>query len=364
MSIDKEPEYSQIVKIGKDWTSDGGKTYFIADIAANHDGDLSRAKDLIYLAKEAGADCAKFQHFLAKDIVSDFGFKNMGDQQSHQSGWKDSVYNIYEKYQTSRDWTESLIETSAKAGIDFMTTPYDKEAIDLFSDSMPAYKIGSGDITWIASVERMASKGKPIMLATGASSMADVERAVNATLRINPDIVLMQCNTNYTAKTENFCFINLNVLKSYAKRWPGMPLGLSDHTLGHATVLGAIALGATVVEKHFTDDNERVGPDHHFAMNPKTWRLMVERSRELELAMGDGVKRVEENEGDTVVIQRRSIRVKRDLPSGHILTEDDLEALRPCPIDSLEPYQMNEVLDKTIQRKIPKGDHLKWIDLK
>ena len=155
-------------------------TYFIADIASSHDGELSRAKDLIWLAKEAGADCAKFQHFLARDIVSDEGFRSLGGQMAHQAAWKQSVYDIFEKYQTPRDWTDELVAESKKADIDFMTTPYDLAAIDLVDKHLKAWKIGSGDIGWNQFIEEVCSRGKPVFLATGAADMEDVERAVDA----------------------------------------------------------------------------------------------------------------------------------------------------------------------------------------
>ena len=343
------------------------KTLIIAEIGSNHDGDLERAKELIYLAKDAGADCAKFQHFLAKDIVSDFGFRNLGAQQSHQFSWDKSVFEIYDQYHCPRDWTDLLVETCNAADIDFMTTPYDFDAINLFSELVPAFKIGSGDITWLAAQEQMAKTGKPVLLACGASSMEDVTRAVNFIASINSKICLMQCNTNYTGDDGNYSYINLNVLKSFAETWPGMILGLSDHTNGNTTVLGAVALGARVIEKHFTDDNGREGPDHHFAMNPSIWREMVDRTRELEQALGDGIKRVEENESDTVVIQRRSIRVKSSiengLKAGTVLTEDHLECLRPCPPESIPPYDMGKVLGKKLIRNIQAGEHLECNDL-
>jgi sialic acid synthase SpsE len=338
-------------------------TYFIADIAANHDGDLGRAKELIYLAREAGADCAKFQHFLAKDIVSDFGFKALGDQKSHQSTWNKSIFDVYEQYQCPRSWTDELINTCKKVGIDFMTTPYDFEAIDSFADIVPAYKVGSGDITWTDALERIALKNLPVFLATGASTMNDVERAVSTILAHNRQLVLMQCNTNYTANLKNFHNINLKVLQTYSIRWPGMLLGLSDHTIGHATVLGAIALGARVIEKHFTDDNKREGPDHHFAMNAETWREMIDRSRELEHAMGSGVKVVESNELDTIVIQRRAIRVRENTLSGTVLTSDHIEVLRPCPKSALGPHHIGDVIGRKLKRDVKSGEHLEWIDL-
>jgi len=247
-------------------------TYFIADIAANHDGDLSRAKDLIYLAAEAGADAAKFQHFKAETIVSDVGFKTLKGAQSHQASWSKSVFEVYRDASVSFDWTSELKSTCEKAGIAFFTSPYSLDIVDHIDPYVPAYKIGSGDITWLEMIEYIASKGKPYILASGASTCDDVARAVIAGLALNPMLCLMQCNTNYTASLENFKFINLRVLETYKNMFPGLVLGLSDHTPGFTTVLGAISLGARMIEKHFTDDTNRIGPDHKFSMNKNSWR--------------------------------------------------------------------------------------------
>jgi len=225
-------------------------TYFIADIAANHDGDLERAKSLIRLAKEAGADAAKFQNFQAHKIVSDYGFKTMGGQQSHQAKWKKSVFEVYRDASVPFDWTPILKEECDKQGIDYFSSPYDFEAVDMLENYVPAYKVGSGEIDWIEALEYMASKGKRMVIATGAATIGEVQKAVHAILHINPNLVLKQCNTNYTASLENFKYINLNVLKTYAVMFPQVVLGLSDHTPGHATVLGAVTLGARVIEKH------------------------------------------------------------------------------------------------------------------
>ncbi len=346
------------IRIGQRLLALDQPSYFIADIAANHDGDLERAKALVWLAKEAGADCAKFQHFKAEKIVSDRGFKALGNQQSHQAGWKKSVFDIYRHYEMNRSWNAELAATAAAADIDFMTTPYDDEAVDMLNHLMPAWKIGSGDINHLALVDRVARTGKPILVASGASNQADVDRAVDTVLAVNRQLVLMQCNTNYTGALENFRFINLNVLKTYAARYPGVLLGLSDHSPGHAAVLGAIALGARAIEKHFTDDNCREGPDHSFAMNPQTWRDMVDRSRELEAALGDGIKRVEENEAQTAVLQQRCLRAARNLPAGHVLKATDLEVLRPAPVGALKPYELPAVLGRQLAVAIEAGDAL------
>lgn len=338
-------------------------TYFIADIAANHDGDLERAKALIYMVAAAGADAAKFQHFTADTIVSDHGFKNLDGKQSHQANWKKSVFDVYKDASVNLDWTDSLRETCDKAGIAFFTSPYSLDIVDHIDPYVPAYKIGSGDITWIEMVRYIAEKQKPYIMATGASTMDDVNRAVCAGLEINSMLCLMQCNTNYTASLENFKYIQLNVLRVYREMYPDMVLGLSDHTPGHATILGAVALGARMIEKHFTDDVKRVGPDHAFSMDPRTWREMVDRTRELENALGVGIKQVEGNEQETVVLQRRAIRMAANLTAGSVLAHDHLTVLRPCPKDALPPYRLDELIGKKLRRDINKGEHLKWIDL-
>ena len=351
------------VSINNRRISSSDPSYFIAEIAANHDGDLQRAKDLIWLAKESGADAAKFQHFLAEKIVSDAGFRALGGQLGHQANWKKSVFEVYKEYELNRDWTSELIETAKKAQIDFLTTPYDFNAVEQLDDLLPAYKIGSGDITWIEFIQFVAKRGKPLLLATGASAIEDVERAVAATLAINSQLVLMQCNTNYTGSIENFHYINLNVLKTYATAYPELILGLSDHSSGHATVLGAIALGARVVEKHFTDDCDRVGPDHGFAMNPVAWRSMIDRSRELEAALGDGVKRVELNEQQTAIVQQRALYLTRDMQVGDRLLPTDCEALRPSPSGSFKPHHITRIIGRRLSRPKKAGDLLTDSDL-
>jgi N-acetylneuraminate synthase len=332
---------------------------FIADIAANHDGDLNRAVHLIDLAAKAGAHVAKFQHFSAETLVSDFGFRSLGGKQSHQSAWHKSVFEVYKDASIDLSWTQTLVEACRDAGIAFMSTPYSIELADHIDPFVDAYKIGSGDINYPQIIAHVARTGKPWLIATGAATLEDVRAAVGAT-GSNRRGVIMQCNTNYTADPENLKFINLRVLESYKNEFPDLVLGLSDHTLGHATVLGAVALGARVFEKHFTDDRSRLGPDHHFSMMPNDWREMVEASNQLFFAMGDGEKRVEANELDTVVLQRRSIRVSRDLAEGETLSLDMLDFLRPAPRDSIPPSLLDSVVGKKLATNLKAGEHLTW----
>lgn len=337
-------------------------TYFVADIAANHDGDIERAKDLIYKAAEAGADAAKFQHFQAKTIVSDLGFQQLGNQKSHQSNWKKSVFEVYNDASVDWEWTAELCATCKKAGIPFFTTPYSLEVVDFINDYVPAYKIGSGDITWSNLISKVARQNKPLLLAAGASTMDEIIEAVDVAYDINSELVLMQCNTNYTGSLDNFKYINLNVLKTFRSTFPKLILGLSDHTPGHSTVLGAVSLGARVIEKHFTDDVTREGPDHAFSMDPESWAEMVFRTRELELSLGTGLKKIEANEKETVIVQRRSLRLNSDMSLGSKIKLDDIKALRPCPIDALPPNKFSLVKNLKLNKNKKSGDYLKLSD--
>ena len=344
------------IRIGRSAVGIGNPTYFVADVAANHDGDLGRAKELIRLCAEAGAQAAKFRNFRASTIVSDFGFRALGSHQSHQASWDRSVFDVYAEAALPIEWTEALKETCDSAEIDYFTAPYDLDLIGELSAHVCAWKLGSGDITWHENIEAMAKTGKPLLIATGAAEMDEVRSAVQAARQHTNNVVLMRCNTNYTASTENFRHIALNVLKSFARELPDLVLGLSDHTPGHATVLGSIALGARVVEKHFTDDTSRTGPDHGFSMYPEAWREMVDRTRELEMALGPEKKTVMDNERETVVLQRRAVRAVGPIKVDTVIQRDDLICLRPCPENGLPPYRIDEVVGTVAARDIEKGD--------
>lgn len=350
-------------KIGNKTIGANQPTYFIADIAANHDGDLERAKMLIRLAKEAGADAAKFQNFQAPKIVSDYGFKHMNSQVSHQAAWKKSVFQVYSEASVPLDWTPVLAEECNEVGIEYFTSPYDFESIEAIDPYLPAYKIGSGEIDWIESLELIASKHKPVLLATGAANIGEVQKAVHAILSINKQLVLMQCNTNYTASSENYDYINLNVLKTYASMFPEVILGLSDHTHGNATVLGAVSLGARVVERHFTDSNQREGPDHKFALNPQAWAHMVAETRLLERALGTADKFIGGNEQETQVVQRRCLRAAREIKMGETFTREMIDVLRPATPGAIKPDQIQNVIGTKSLSDLPFGKELRWTDL-
>ena len=381
-----------IVKINKSNIGSDLPVYFIADIASNHCGDLVKAKELVHACAEAGANAVKMQNFTAATIVSDYGFKSLSGINSHQSKWTQSVYNSYDAASIPLDWTFELRNLCDSLGVDYFTSPYSLELTRAVATHVSAFKVGSGDITWHENLKLMASFGLPVLLATGASNLAEIQMAMDVLLASTNQIILMQCNTDYTAslhetETERrarFKNINLRVLETYTKYWPEIPVGLSDHTHGSLTVLAAVGLfGCSVVEKHFTLDNSLEGQDHSFSMTPTAWRQMVdstatlkkeidgkdtfperlkkiravtEDSEHLLLVIGDGVKKLEENEKSTVIVQRRAVRSSRQLSKGIMLTRDDLCVLRPCPADALPPYRLSDLVGKTLVNNIGAGD--------
>ena len=342
-------------KLGRKKISRNSPVYFIADIAANHDGSLNRAKKLIRLCAKAGANGAKFQHFKAQTIVSKKGFEKIG-KITHQSKWKKSVYDVYDDASINFNWTKELKKECKKNKIDFLTSPYDLDYVDKVKKYICAYKIGSGDITWLEVLKKISKKKLPVILATGAATLNEVKQAVKTILKNNKKLVLMQCNTNYTNSIQNYDFINLNVLKSYKRIFKDkVILGLSDHTQGHVSVLGAVALGARVVEKHFTDDNNRIGPDHAFSMNFNTWKAMVDDTRILEKTLGDGIKKIEKNELQSSLVQKRSIYAINNIKKNESF-KNNITVLRPALKNHLPANKFAWLKNKKAKKNIKKGE--------
>ena len=340
--------------INSNLIAENTKPYFIADIAANHDGSLDRAKQLIELAAKSGASAAKFQHFRAEHIVSDHGFKELGSKLAHQSTWSKSVYEVYKEASLPWEWTPILKQTADDCGIDFFTATYDLEAIEFVNEYVSAFKVGSGDINWHESIQKMIEKNKPILFATGASTLEEVKQAYNVLTQGNANFAIMQCNTNYSGELKNIKFTNLLTLVQFKDLFPNTILGLSDHTPGDVTVLGAISLGARIIEKHFTDNNERTGPDHKFSMNPDTWKTMISRSDWLFESLGDGLKKVEENETEARIVQRRALRFNANLSTGHVVSTSDISILRPAPTNSIPPNLLNEIIGRKLNKGVSK----------
>jgi len=344
------------VSIGQRQPGTSDETYIIAEIGSNFDGSKQRAKKLIDLAADCGADAAKFQAFNADKIVSQFGFDGL--KAGFQADWKQSVYETYKDAELPRGWIGELAAYTADQGLDFLCTPYDRDAVDQLSDiGMPAFKIGSGDITWHSFLKYVAEQGDPVILSTGASTLGEIEEALGAIRATgNDNVILLQCVTNYPSEFES---ANIRAMSTLQEAFE-VPIGYSDHTSGSTVPLGAVSRGACVIEKHFTDDKSREGPDHSFAMNVEEFKRMVKEVRNLNEALGTGQKVIYEEEEETIILQRRCLRTNRQIEAGEVITEDDLVNLRPAPRDAIEPNKIDLVVDRTASEKIPEGDCLTW----
>lgn len=351
-------EFSKEIRIGRKSIGLDYPTYIIAEIGANFDGSLDKAKRLVDAAKECGADCAKFQTFTAEKIVSDVGFKKMTLHGVHGS-WGRSVYDVFKDVEFPHEWHRQIADYCKSIGIDFSSSPYDKEAVDLCCQlDVPFIKIGSGDITWLSMLEYIAQKGKPMMLATGDATLAEIDEAVRTILSTgNNQLVLMQCITNYPSKIES---ANIRVIEAYQKMY-NIITGYSDHAPGPVVALGAVALGARVIEKHFTLDKNDKGPDHPHSMNPDEFKLMVNSIRDLESALGSSFKQVVEEESETVFVQRRGLCASRDIQENEVLHASDVDVLRPAL--GIPPKYDEVIVGKKVNRTICKGEPIYWTDI-
>lgn len=343
--------FNKEIKIGNKIIGDTHPTYFIAEIGANFDGSIEKAKHLIDAAKEAGADCAKFQTFSTPRIVSEGGFSHMQLKGVHGS-WGRTVSEVFKDAEFPVAWHKEIADYCKVVGIDFSTSPYFKEAVDL---DVPFIKIGSGDITWLEMLDYITRKGKPVMLATGDATMSEIDEAVRTIEATgNKDLVLMQCITNYPSKIES---ANVNVLKTYQSAFDVLT-GYSDHAPGHVVALASVVIGGRVIEKHFTLNKTDKGPDHPHSMEPQEFRFMVDSIREVERAMGSTRKEVVAEEGETVYVQRRCLYAKQDLKKGHIMTSEDIDILRPAL--GIPPKFKPMIIGKECKEDIVKGQPLFW----
>jgi N-acetylneuraminate synthase len=347
--------FNKEIKIGNRWIGEKYPTYFIAEIGANFDGNIEKAKRLVDAAKKTGADCAKFQTFSTPKIVSEGGFSRMRLKGVHGS-WGRTVSEVFKDAEFPIEWHQEMADYCKKVGIDFSTSPYFKEAVDLCVKlKVPFIKIGSGDITWLEMVDYIAKKGIPVMLATGDATLSEIDEAVRTIEATgNKDLLLMQCITNYPSKIDS---ANVNVLKTYQLAFDVLT-GYSDHSPGHVVALASTVIGGRVIEKHFTLNKNDTGPDHPHSMEPHEFKFMVDSIREVERAMGSTRKEVVTEEGETVYVQRRCLYAKNDLSKGHIMMEDDIDVLRPAL--GIPPKFKSVIIGKVCKENIEKGQPLFW----
>lgn len=341
-----------------------GRTYFIAEIGANHDQSFERLGRLIELAKSSGADAIKLQHLTPEALGSRQGFDEVltafGSQISQHTAFKIHPLDAYRGAQIDRAWTDEVASICAAASLDFLSSPYSLDDLEHIVPHVSAIKLGSGELSNLELIRAARETGLPVLLSTGASNLDEVALAVEYFSDDPSQLILMQCNSDYSGSTDAARHLNLRVLSTYRLIWPHVNVGLSDHTLSIEAINVAIGLGAVVVERHFTDDSDRPGADHKIAMEPDSWLRMVESVRRCEQVLGSGVKQVEINEARSRITQRRSLRASRDLAVGDELSRDDISVLRPAPPTGIPADKLDEVVGRKLARPLQASESLTW----
>ena len=313
-------------------------SYIIAEAGVNHNGSLELAKNLVDKAKEAGADCVKFQTFIANKIVSKNAAK--ADYQKKQTGNSESQHEMLKKLELSFDDFIELNNYCKEIGIEFLSTAFDFESIDFLNQlGMQVWRIPSGEITNLPYLIKIAKLNKKVILSTGMSTMREIEDAVNILKDHGAsELIILHCTTEYPTPYED---VNLNAMLAIKERF-GYEVGYSDHTMGIEVPIAAVALGAKVIEKHFTLDRTMDGPDHKASLEPSELKTMVDAIRNIELSMGTGIKEPADSEKKNIAIARKSIVANQSIIKGDILTETNLTVKRPG--EGISPMKWFEII--------------------
>lgn len=336
---------------------EGSPCLIIAEAGVNHNGDPAVAERLIDAAKAAGANAVKFQSFKAAELVSRRAQK-ASYQKRDRPG--ESQLEMLQKLELSDEVTAGLFAYACEKGIMFLSTPFDRHSADMLDSlGMAAFKLPSGEITNLPLLRFIGSKGKPVLLSTGMSTMKEIREALGV-LRSQgaQEIVLLHCVSAYPAKIED---MNLRVMHTLRRTFK-LPVGLSDHSLGIAAPIAAAALGAVVIEKHLTLDRKLPGPDHAMSLEPEKFRHMVQTIRDVEKALGDGVKRLTAEEKENRKAARRSIVAGVDIAEGSIIVAGMLALKRAG--GGLSPKYLEKVAGKTAKKAIRQDEAITWNKLR
>ena len=338
------------IKIGDKMVGEGKPCFIIAEAGVNHNGDVNLAKRLVDIAKEAGVDAVKFQTFKAEELVTADAGK--AQYQKETTDAKESQFEMLRKLELAESDFEELFNYAQKKGVIFLSSPFDKRSVDLLDKlGVPAFKIPSGEITDFPLLRHIATKGKPIILSTGMATLGEIEEALEAIRKEGvEEIVLLHCVSCYPAKIEDTNLKAMDTLR-YAFN---LPVGLSDHSLGVSILVAAVALGACVIEKHFTLDKNLPGPDHRASLEPDELKEMVRAIRDVEKAMGNGIKRPTVEEEENKKVARRSIVAKVDIPKGSVITEEMLDIKRAGT--GVEPKYLDMVTGRKAKEDIKLGE--------
>jgi len=345
------------IKLGERIIYPDSRPYIIAEIGVNHEGSMDKAKKLVDLAKEGGADAAKFQSYKADTLAS----------QKSPAYWdinKEptlSQHELFKKYDQFEPEDYVVLAEYCKTNeINFLSTPFDDQAIEFLDPLVPFFKIASADITNIPFLHKIANKEKPVVLSTGASTLGEINLALDVLEKSgSPDIALLHCILNYPTPFEQ---AHLRMIKGLIQNYPERIIGYSDHTLPNDTMTSLITahlLGAVIIEKHFTSNKTSLGNDHYHAMDVKDLKRFVELIEKIHVSLGPhSQKKPIATEEISRLNARRSIVIKRDIPKGHELTEADLTYKRPGT--GISPLNWNEVIGKKAIKNLKEDDALQW----
>ena len=339
--------------------------FIIAEAGVNHNGDRSLALALIDAAVKAGANAVKFQTFSAEKVIGERASKAAYQQAATGDG---SQFEMLKQLELSGDDFAALVDHCKAAGIEFMSTPFDHEAVDfLVSQNVQRLKIPSGEITNLPFLAHLAAKALPMILSTGMATLEEVKEAVaviadtrnacNVPGNLAENLTLLHCTSNYPADPKD---INLFAMQTLQEE-TGLPVGYSDHTQGIAVCGAAVALGATVLEKHFTLDRSMEGPDHGASLEPVELASMINQVREIEQALGSAEKAPAESEMEMRMLARRSVAANKDLVPGDILAMEHLAILRPAT--GIHPRELANLPGRVIKNTVSKGEPIRWDDI-
>jgi pseudaminic acid synthase len=342
------------IKIGNRIIGEGNSCFIIGELSCNHNGSYELAVKTVKAMHAAGVDCLKLQTAKPDSITIDSDKKDFIIPIG--SIWENmTLHTLYTEVHTPWEWHKPLQELALSLGMEFFSSPFDKEAVDFLEElNVPAYKIASFEITDIPLIEYAASKGKPMIMSTGIASEEDIKDAINACIKMgNDQIVLLKCTSSYPAPLEE---INLNTMTLLKNKFD-VQIGISDHTLGYVVPMGAVMLGATIIEKHFILDRTLGGHDSKFSMNPDEFQLMITNIRDLEKAKGIASLELSEKTKQSKK-NSRSLYAVAEIQKGEEFTQQNIRSIRPG--FGLPPKHLNEIIGKKAKSKIERGTPLSW----
>lgn len=326
-------------------------TFIIAEIGVNHNGSIELAKEMIKSASDCGVDAVKFQTFVSEDLVTEDAKK--ADYQNENTSEK-TQFEMLKKLELTFDDFKELKDYAFDNGVMFLSSPFDKKSVDLLENlDVPAYKLGSGELNNFELIDYVQKTGKPIIISTGMATLDEIKETYEF-IDDKENLIVLHCITGYPTSFEE---ANLNFIKTLQSELDS-PIGFSDHSPGIELPIAAVALGACVVEKHFTIDKTLDGPDHKASLNPEEFKAMVDAIRNVEVAMGDGVRKFSENELEIKKVARKSIIINKDISKDTIIERDMLTIKRPGT--GIAPKEINKVIGKKINKDLASGTVLKW----